>query len=208
MSEVILRKIKASDTDNIVRWRNSDSVKRNLFTQSELTAEQHLGWLKSKVETGSCAQYIIVVSENNTSIDIGTVFIKNIDRQSNKGELGIFIGEADAHGKGYAKLAVTEILRIAFEEMMLNRVYLTVMADNIAGIKAYEKAGFQCEGVLKEDYLRGITYIDVIVMGVTKKMWSTYGNISQIGGGGYSYLIESIFVLCFLTQMRGGRQHE
>jgi RimJ/RimL family protein N-acetyltransferase len=84
MSEVILRKIKASDTDNIVRWRNSDSVKRNLFTQSELTAEQHLGWLKSKVETGSCAQYIIVVSENSTNTDIGTVFIKNIDRQSNK----------------------------------------------------------------------------------------------------------------------------
>ncbi|MGI5943105.1 MAG: GNAT family N-acetyltransferase [Pelotomaculaceae bacterium] len=182
MSEVILRKIKASDTDNIVRWRNSDSVKRNLFTQSELTAEQHLGWLKSKVETGSCAQYIIVVSENSTNTDIGTVFIKNIDRQSNKGEFGIFIGEADARGKGYAKLATIEILKIAFEKMMLNRVFLTVMADNISGIKVYEKAGFLCEGVLREDYLRGNTYVDVLVMGVTKKMWLKFGNISQIGG--------------------------
>jgi hypothetical protein len=66
--------------------------------------------------------------------------------------------------------------------MMLNRVFLTVMADNISGIKVYEKAGFLCEGVLREDYLRGNTYVDVLVMGVTKKMWLKFGNISQIGG--------------------------
>lgn len=205
MNEVILGKIKALDTDNIVRWRNSDSVKRNLFTQFELTAEQHLGWLKSKVETGSCAQYIIVVSENSTNTDIGTVFIKNIDKQSNKGKFGIFIGEADACGKGHAKLATIEILKIAFEKMMLNRVSLTVMADNISGIKVYEKAGFIYEGVLR-DYLRDNTYLDVPVMEATKKMWLEFGDISQIRG--YSYLIKSLFVLRFPTQMRGGRQHE
>jgi RimJ/RimL family protein N-acetyltransferase len=99
------------------------------------------------------------------------VFIKNIDRKNNKGEFGIFIGDPNARGKGFTKLAVATILRIAFTEMMLNRVYLTVMADNIAGIKAYEKAGFQLEGVLKEDYLRDSTHIDVIVMGITMKKW-------------------------------------
>lgn len=45
MSKVVLRKINELDTANIVRWRNSESVKMNLFTQSELSAEQHLDWL-------------------------------------------------------------------------------------------------------------------------------------------------------------------
>jgi len=72
MNEIVLRKIQVSDTENIVRWRNSVFVKRNLFNQSELTAEQHLDWLKSKVENGFCAQYIIVVLGKETNTDIGT----------------------------------------------------------------------------------------------------------------------------------------
>ncbi len=173
MSEVILRKIKASDTDNIVRWRNSDSVKKNLFTQSELTAEQHLAWLKSKVDTGSSAQYIIVISENNINTDIGTVFIKNIDRQSNKGEFGIFIGEASYRGKGYAQIASKKILEIGFLELNLNRIYLSVMSDNMAGIATYKKAGFEVEGILKEDYLQNNEYRDIVVMGITRGKWKT-----------------------------------
>jgi len=171
MSEILLRKIEISDTDKIIRWRNSESVRKNLFTQSKLTIDQHLDWIKSKVERGSCAQYIITIFESGKRTDIGTVFIKNIDKHSKKGELGIFIGEKDARGKGFAKLATNQILKIAFEDLKLNRVYLNVMIDNIAGIKSYEKAGFECEGVLKEDYFRGDTYIDVLVMGITKGKW-------------------------------------
>lgn len=179
MNKVFLREIAASDTPNIVRWRNSESVKKNLFSQSELTPEQHLAWLKNKVETGLCAQYIIVVIENDISIDIGTIFIKNIDRKNNKGEFGIFIGEVDARGKGYAKLAVNAILKIAFDQLLLNRVYLSVLFDNIAGIKVYEDSGFRREGVLKEDYLRDDIYVDVLLMGVTKKMWSESVSVSE-----------------------------
>jgi UDP-4-amino-4,6-dideoxy-N-acetyl-beta-L-altrosamine N-acetyltransferase len=171
MSKVVLRKINELDTANIVRWRNSESVKMNLFTQSELSAEQHLDWLKNKVESGLCDQYIIVISEDNTCTDVGTVFIKNIDRKNKKGEFGIFIGEESYRGKGYAQEATKQILEIGFSELNLNRIYLYVMSDNIAGIKAYKKAGFEIEGILKEDYLRGDKFIDIVVMGITKGKW-------------------------------------
>ncbi len=167
---IVLRKIAESDTANIVKWRNSESVRRNLYTQSALTEAQHLEWLKTKVRNGLCAQYIITSVADDK--DIGTVFIKNIDRQSNKGEFGIFIGEDSGRGKGYAKIAAKKMLRIAFEELKLNRVYLTVMQDNIAAVISYKNAGFVVEGVMKEDFFRNNNeYVDIILMGITKSMW-------------------------------------
>lgn len=171
MNNVILRRLIEADTENVVKWRNSDFVRRNLFTQTELTPQQHLKYFENVVKAGKCAQYIIEVSENGVHYDIGTVFIKNIDKQNQKGEFGIFIGEENFRGKGYSLPATKNILKIAFSELELNRVYLTVMADNNTAISTYEKSGFIKEGIMKEDFLRYDGFVDIVIMGITKKMW-------------------------------------
>ena len=142
-----------------------------MFTQSLLTPEQHINWLNNYVYKGKCYQYIITVILCGKSYDIGTIFLKNIDKGNNKAEYGIFIGEQNFCGKGYAKLASELILKIAFEELLLNRVYLSVMFDNMAAIKTYKKVGFVQEGILKEDFFRENKFIDILIMGITKKMW-------------------------------------
>lgn len=169
--KISLRKLSEADTKNIVKWRNSEFVRRNLYSQNILTEEQHLNYFRNVVETGKCAQWIIVADDGVKETDIGTVFIKNIDRDNHKGEYGIFIGEDDFRGKGCAYPTTMAILKIAFEELHLNRVYLSVMADNIAAIKAYQKAGFAIEGILKEDFKRADGYVDIVVMGIVKSMW-------------------------------------
>lgn len=172
IEKVVLRLIEEADTDNIIKWRNSDAVKKNLYSQSLLTNEQHLTWLKTKVATGDCYQFIIEVHSLNVVRPIGTIFIKNIDRVNSKGEYGIFIGESDCRGKGYALPATKNILEFAFNTLKLNRVYLTVFSDNYAAIKVYEKASFSCEGILKQDFLRCDGYIDVVCMGITADVWN------------------------------------
>lgn len=169
--EVVLRQITESDTDNIVKWRNAPDVKKNLYTQAPLTTEQHLNWLKNKVNTGYCAQFIIEVHSPDSMRSIGTVFIKNIDRINLKGEYGIFIGESDARGKGFALKATVKILQHAFEELKLNRIYLTVFSDNLAAINVYQKAGFVQEGILKQDVFRFDRFSDVVCMAITKDLW-------------------------------------
>ena len=76
-NNIALRKITYRDTELIVRWRNSDIVKKNLFTQNELTKEQHMWWMKNKVDAGECVQFIIETIDSHKAV--GTVFIKNID---------------------------------------------------------------------------------------------------------------------------------
>lgn len=162
-----LRPITEADTDNIVRWRNLESVKRNLYTREPVTRESHLQWLHSQVNTGRCIQYILECPEG----DIGTAFIKNIDNFHKKGEYGIFIGEESARGKGYGRRATELLLQKAFEELGLNRVSLHVFEENLPGIRAYEHAGFKIEGVLRDDFRYGDEYLNAVVMGITRKMW-------------------------------------
>ena len=171
MTEVTIRPIELEDTENIVRWRNTDSVRKNLYTQEELKPEQHIAYFQNVVRQGKCAQFIISVNENGMEKDIGTVFIKNIDHKSHNGEYGIFIGEESARGKGYAKRATRLILDHGFSVLKLHRIYLTVMADNHPAVKAYEGCGFQREGVMRDEYLRDDGYVDVVLMAILQEDW-------------------------------------
>ena len=141
----------------------------NLFSQEELTEQQHLWWLENKVASGECVQYIIELIE--PYLPIGTVFIKNIDIANSKGEFGIFIGEDFARGKGYGTIATRLIIKHCFEVLKLNRVYLSVLDNNKSAIQSYEKVGFKIEGLLRQDYIREGTKYDVIIMGITADMY-------------------------------------
>lgn len=172
MASIHLRPVTYADTDHIVRWRNSWDVKKSLYSQEDLTAQQHLEWMERNEKTHSSYQFIIVCTmEDGTSLDIGTIFIKNINVRNRKGEFGIFIGEPSAKGKGYAAQATAQILRFAFEQLDLNRVYLSVFSDNLPGIRAYLQAGFLIEGELKQDFLRYDGFADITLMGITRERW-------------------------------------
>lgn len=169
--KVKLRFIELEDTNDIVKWRNKPFVKKNLYTQEELTPEQHINYFNSRIKTGDVKQFIILAFNSTRYQAIGTTFLKNIDDNSNKAEFGIFIGDEKALGKGYGSQATLLTVDYAFRELELNRVYLTVFADNSFAIKAYQKCGFEIEGVLKQDYRRNTSYVDVVIMGLLRDVW-------------------------------------
>ena len=62
-------------------------------------------------------------------------------------------------------------MRFGFEEMTLNRVGLSVFADNRRGIRAYEKAGFVREGCVRQSFYRGGAYHDEVFYGLLRAEW-------------------------------------
>lgn len=146
---VRLRSLVLADTDNIVRWRNSESVCKNLCTQVPITPQMHTDYFEKYVQTGKCRQFIISVTEEGDEYDIGTVFLKNVDLEKKQAECGIFIGENRARGKGYGQTAVQLILSHAFDELRLERVYAIVFCDNISSLRLFEKIGFRKENLVE-----------------------------------------------------------
>lgn len=164
---IYLRLMTSEDTDLIVSWRNSDSVRRNFIYQELFTRESHENWIRTKVETGQVVQMIICDSATDTPL--GSVYIRDIDRQHGKAEYGIFIGEEAARGRGVGTATARLMLRYCFEEEMLHRVYLRVLAGNESAMRSYEKAGFQVEGILRDDVCINGEYRDVIWMAIVKE---------------------------------------
>lgn len=165
--KVILRSISGSDTTNILRWRNSDTVKQFFIDRRELTSETHTQWLKNKVFTGKTVQFIIVNKTTNT--DIGTVYLRDVDFYHKKAEFGVYIGETCDLGKGYGTESAKLICEYGFNELHLNKISLRVISSNIRACKSYEKIGFVTEGTFKEDIWDGENFLDVIFMSLFEK---------------------------------------
>ena len=102
---------------------------------------------------------------------IGFVALHSIEWNNRAGLLSIGIGEPDYRGKGYGSEALRLALRYAFDELNLERVGLDVIANNPAAIRAYQRAGFRQEGVLRSAVLRDGQRHDRIVMGILRDEW-------------------------------------
>ena len=97
LGPVYLRPITMDDTERIVGWRNSDRVRKNFIFQKPFTVQGHIEWMETKVASGEVVQFILCETEGDRPV--GSVYFRDIDRENNRAEYGIFIGEEDAAGK-------------------------------------------------------------------------------------------------------------
>lgn len=161
---IYLRPMTGEDTDLIVSWRNQEAVRRNFIYQELFTPESHRQWIRDMVETGRVVQ--MMICESVCGRPVGSVYLRDIDRRHSKAEYGIFIGGEGARGKGYGTMAARLMIRYAFREMGLHRLFLRVFADNARAIRSYEKAGFEREAYLREDVCIEGQYRDMVLMGI------------------------------------------
>lgn len=159
---IYLRLMTRDDTENIIKWRNNDAVRSQFIYQKLFTKESHEKWIETMIDTGKVVQMVIMLVEGDRPI--GSVYIRDIDKEHKKGEYGVFIGEEDCLGKGYGTEAAELMTEYAFEYIGLHKLMLRVYADNERAIRSYEKAGFEKEAYLKDDvYVQG-QYRDIVLM--------------------------------------------
>lgn len=161
---IYLRFMTHEDTEQIVAWRNSDSVRENFIYQALFTKESHENWIKTMIDTGKVVQ--MMICESGTGWAVGSVYVRDIDPVHHKAEYGIFIGEGDARGKGYGTAAAKLMIRYCFEELELHRLFLRVYAENEQAIRSYEKAGFVKEAYLHDDVFVNGRFRDIVLMGI------------------------------------------
>lgn len=165
--DLVLRPIMQADTDDILRWRNQDSVKKYFIKQQNIQREDHMKWMKNRVETGEVVQFIMASQTDGCSI--GTVYLQDIDYENRKAEYGIFIGEGRFTGRGYGTIAAECMIKYAFEKLNLHKLYLRVYEDNYRAISSYTKAGFRKEALLKDDVRIHGVYRNIVLMGIVKE---------------------------------------
>lgn len=133
-----LRKLKLQDASKMLEWMHDRNVVQDLRTDfMSKTIEDCEQFINNSWE-GANNQNFAITDEND--VYMGTVSLKNINEKS--AEFGITVRSC-AMGRGYAKEAMHAVLKIAFEELKLERVYWCVSPDNKRAIRFYDKNDFQ-----------------------------------------------------------------
>ena len=97
-----------------------------------------------------------------------------VDLKNRSGVFGIIIGEHEYWSKGYGTDATRTLLDFAFGELGLHRVELEVNDFNPRAVRAYEKAGFKRDGVLRDSLYREGKFHDVFVMSILREEWDAF----------------------------------
>lgn len=130
-------------------WITNLSTSRFLLASAaSMTLDQEAEWYESTSKRNDLS--IFTIYELPDYRPIGNVDVHGIDRVNRFAELGIMIGEADARGRGLGTEAVRLMCDIGFNVLGLNSIYLVTFGWNIAGQKAYKKAGFREIGRRRE----------------------------------------------------------
>lgn len=149
-----LRLITEEDFPLIVKWRNNKRVRENFIYREEFNLEGQKKWKETMIDTGRVIQFIIC-EKSRDDRPVGSVYLRDIDRENLSAEYGVFIGEDDAHGKGYGNESAILLTRYAQEELGLKQLILRVFVYNINAIKSYENAGF-----VRTDFLPAVECSD------------------------------------------------
>lgn len=162
-SKVLLHPRDRTIVPHLHRWYNDFTVNRgNSDTLEPSTFDQALRWYESSLISEDAIGFAI--HDRATGAPIGVTFLHHIDLRHGTAEYGITIGERSFHGRGYGTEVTQLILDYAFTTLGLHSVMLTVGAFNLAGIRAYEKAGFREIGRRRKCWLMGGRLWDRVYM--------------------------------------------
>lgn len=125
------------------RWFNDFGTVRTLaISPRPLTMEDEAAWYE-RATTPDPSSVYFTLYETAGRRPIGTTLWRDIDYRNRTAAMAMLIGDAADRGKGYGTEATRLMLDYAFTALGLHNVMLTCYAFNMAGQRAYEKAGFR-----------------------------------------------------------------
>lgn len=166
---VVLREFRWEDLPDMRRWITDGRATRYLGARyvRPQTWEQTESYLRGLLNGDAGGEHLVVADRGTLSY-LGQISLQSIDHLSRQAELALVI--APEHwGKGAGREAIQLMLRHAFFDLNLNRVWLKAFAEHGRALHLYEKAGFVKEGVLRQDAFLEGRYRDTVIMSALRE---------------------------------------
>ena len=147
------------------RWMNQLEVRRGLDQLGIATPQSQERWVEENIERGARREPQAVeftVYDRADSAAVGTAGLLQIAHANGTAEFAIVIGER--RGEGLGTEATRLVLDFAFNVLQLRNVLLETLEWNVAGLIAYERAGFRRVGVRRGAVMSRGRPTDIVIM--------------------------------------------
>ena len=166
---ITLRQLKISDAPNFVLWfRDIDVMKYFNNDLWKINLEKEKSAIRSLQRNKNHPTWVIEVNGKHIG---GTGLTLN--KKDKTCRWGIIIGDKQEWGKGHAVEIIDLCADYFFEKLKGERLDLTVEMENEKALKAYKKAGFKLEGVMRSSGYNKLLKkrIDNGVMSILRDEW-------------------------------------
>jgi UDP-4-amino-4,6-dideoxy-N-acetyl-beta-L-altrosamine N-acetyltransferase len=159
-----IRPMLMSDLTMILAWRNHIDVRQYMYTQHEISLDEHIEWFEEVLLDSS--KNCLIFEYNG----VPTGFVSlNLRDTCSFADWGFYV--APLTKKGIGKLLGVSALNYAFNELKLRKVYGQAIAYNERSIAFHSRLGFVIEGKMPEPYFDGTNFHDVICFGLMADEW-------------------------------------
>lgn len=144
---VYLRTLELSDAQLMLEWMLEPAIYEKMqYNPDEQSLKGCRNFIKKSWTDKENLHYAITDKEKQY---LGTVSLKNIDIHNKNAEFAIAL-HMKAMGRGIAAEALRLIMKKAFEELELNKVYLYVREDNERAVAFYRRNRLEYEGCFRQ----------------------------------------------------------
>lgn len=157
-----LKPLGRQHLERTLQWTNDPELARLLNRRRPVTPDEHLRWFERLSERADTRFFAIELPPEGRHV--GNVWLADIDHVHRKAELRIVIGDRECLSRGVGSEAIARLCDVAFGDLGLQRVYAYVLDLNPRAKRAFEKAGFAVEGLLRRDRFTGDRFVDVYLL--------------------------------------------
>ena len=159
-----IRVVTPDDLLLILEWRNHPQIRQFMFTQHEISLDEHQNWFMKASQ--DLTRRLLIVEEAQQPI--GYVQFSNAVR-GGVADWGFYVNPDAPKGTG-CKLGVAALSH-GFNALNLHKVCGQVIGSNLASIVFHKRLGFCQEGVLREQQCIDGVYHTVFCFGLLADEW-------------------------------------
>lgn len=149
----------------VMTWVNDREVMQYFANrQTDISAEEERGYLETFLASKNDRVWAVFDGEDY----VGQMSVNQIYWPARNGRIFLVVRRAMQH-KGYGTTMLRGLIRLAWEELNLHKLWLIVRKDNRAAQVMYLKSGFDFEGVLHDEYYVGGRYHDMVRMAIVRQ---------------------------------------
>lgn len=159
-----IRTMASDDLPLVLSWRNHPEVRRYMFTQHEISLQEHESWFYKACQDPK--RSLLIIEEGMQPL--GYVQLNKVMRQG-VADWGFYLRPDAPKGSGI-KLGVVA-LNYAFEFLNLHKVCGQAVESNQRSINFHQRLGFTHEGILREHQPIDGVYHSLFCFGLLAREW-------------------------------------
>jgi UDP-4-amino-4,6-dideoxy-N-acetyl-beta-L-altrosamine N-acetyltransferase len=167
--DISFRRIDEADLARIRAWRNSPDVARFMYSDHEISDQEHRAWF-DRVRRDPTASYWIIELAGRP---VGLANIVDIDFARKSASWAFYIADPRTRGKGVGQFVEYCVLSCVFDHWQLDALNCQVLASNPDVSALHVGVGFREVARLPGRVIRDGSPIDALAYSMDRTSWAS-----------------------------------